>query len=82
MDWKKSLDHYLTTPPDDTVWDAIDECLSEEFFDKYESKGWVRNLQQGTVEKDGKSRYFFPVDTRAKEWASRELGDPRGRRKG
>lgn len=44
MGWKESLDHYLTTEPDngfDDWCEAVLELLSDEFFEKNED--WVSN---------------------------------------
>lgn len=42
MNWKQSLDRYLTTPPDDgftDYYEAVTEAFTDTFFDANES--WI-----------------------------------------
>lgn len=48
MNWKQSLDRYLTTPPEDrfdNYCDEIIECVSKDFYDNNED--WL-NSQEAT----------------------------------
>jgi hypothetical protein len=49
MDWKVSLDRYLTTPPEDCGFDswyedAVCNCISNIFYEK--NKNWVEYDEQ------------------------------------
>ena len=43
MDWKASLDRYLTTPPEDCHYDNYFESVVEHMTDRfyYENEDWV-----------------------------------------
>lgn len=47
MDWKQSLDRYLTSPPDDGFTDYFElviEALTQEFFD--DNEDWVLDSKE------------------------------------
>lgn len=61
MDWKISLDRWLTTPPDDEFTDYCEyvvDAFSEEFYDKNEdwiidseqSDKWLSNLYRKSID--------------------------------
>lgn len=50
MNWKQSLDRYLTTPPDDGFdgfFDQVIELLPSGFYEEYE--GWLYGDECNTI---------------------------------